>query len=217
MTDAAQVGGTVRRRLRVLVLALLALAGLSPLAGCAGVELAALPAHEADLHPYAQRRGGVSLAVDEISDRDRIRRHFGRDLLAQGILPVRLLISNHGRNPVRVSPADVLVMRGREVLDPLPIEQVQRAARPRGLRVGRRAKAEVAAYLRELALDERMLAPGETLQALVFVDASPEQDVPWRFLRLLGSYPAPRMRLQLAVTDLESGERLRFGPFSLHR
>jgi hypothetical protein len=205
--------GATRRAASRLALLFLGLA----LAGCAGMELVELPAREADLFPRAQRRAGVSVAADEIADAARLRRHFGRNLLADDILPVRVVVSNHGAHPVLLGPGDVLVTRGREVLDPLPVEHVLRAAKPRSPFVAGKAREELASFLRRQALEETVLAPGESYQGLVFLDATASQDVAYRFLRVLGAHPRPRMRLELALTDLETSGRLRFGPFPIYR
>ena len=60
------------------------------------------------------------VAVDQISDRERVVRYFGVDLREFGIVPAQILITNNGRRSVTIEPADVLVSESQRVIDPLP-------------------------------------------------------------------------------------------------
>ena len=60
------------------------------------------PLRDADLYPVNQAVAGLSIAVDEIADPERAKRYFGSDLAKEGILPVNIVISNHGEDRFRV-------------------------------------------------------------------------------------------------------------------
>lgn len=60
---------------------------LALLSACAGAKPTVKPAlHDADLYPNAQTTAGLTIAVDEITDGERSRQYFGRDLTRDGIL-----------------------------------------------------------------------------------------------------------------------------------
>src|SRR3954469_7328902 len=108
--------------------ALLALLALV-LSACAGSQRAVqLPQYGADLYPQAQTLAGVTVAVDEMNSAERVERLFGADLIKEGILPVNVVVSNFGKQRLRLKPSDILFYQGKEVIDPLPVETVMAAA-----------------------------------------------------------------------------------------
>jgi hypothetical protein len=103
---------------------------LAVLTGCAGsYQVTQPPVREADVYPGYQTISGLSVAVDEISDPDRMKQYFGTDLTKEDILPVMVIFTNHGENRFQLSPSDVLLMEGNTVLDPIPIEHIRRIVR----------------------------------------------------------------------------------------
>ena len=94
------------------------------LAGCASYSVLELPIREADLYPEGETRSGISIAIDEISDPVRVQRYFATDLLRYGILPVQVIVSNYGEHRIAITPSDVLLMRGSQVVGPIPMEVV---------------------------------------------------------------------------------------------
>jgi hypothetical protein len=140
------------------------LLGLLMLAACAGprYEVMRPPLRDTELYPLAQTREGVSVAIDEIANPQRAWRYFGVNLPAIGLLPINVIVSNHGAHKVLLHPADVLLLyRGREVFDPLPIEMVstriKRAVRPADAETAGRIER----YLSEISLTENLLGINE--------------------------------------------------------
>jgi len=196
-----------------LVLACLA---LSLQSACASHEFVQLPVREADVYPYAEIKYGIAVAVDEISDPGRINRYFGTDLIQEGILPVEVILSNHGPHRVKIGPADVLLVRGTEVIDPLPVEKVVNGPKSKGLWTSDKTGEQIDQLFADLILKETVVGQGETVRGVMFFRA-PERPTPWsRYFSVLSLFPQPRLQLHLVITDLEDKERIRFGPFSLY-
>ena len=200
---------------------LLLLAIVALLAGCAGprLDVAPMPQRDADLYPWAERQAGIVVAVDEILEPARVKQYFGADLLAQGILPVSVIVSNRGDGRITVGPADVLLVQGREVIDPLPITQVVNVVEREG---GIDGGADVEDHFARLALRQTALAPNESYQGVLFFPyARPERardrdrerkgDLFSTIFRLFEG----GLQMNVGVTDAETGERLHFGPFRL--
>jgi hypothetical protein len=185
---------------------------------CASFELVELPVREADVYPTAHERDGVAVAVEPMLDGRRAERYFGADLLRRGILPVQVIVSNHGAARVRIRPADVLLLDDRHVIDPLPATAVAEIPKAKGLFVTGATAARLDALYRELELRERVLAPDESYRGVLFFDVGvrPEPDrFGTRFFRLTNLFSEPPLRLDVVLTELDRGERLRFGPFGV--
>ncbi len=187
------------------------------LAGCASYELMEIPARRADLYPLADRRGGVALAVDDLGDPRRSRRFFGADLREHGVLPIGVVVSNHGADRIAVGPADVLMLRGSRVVDPLPLETVGEIVKDRFLAVSPGTKRELERVLAEAAFRQTVVAPGQSYQGVVFFDAVHEEESrAGRFFRMLRAYPRALFQIHVGVTELGSRQRTHFGPFPLY-
>jgi len=187
-------------------------------ASCASFELVELPAREADIYPSAHVQGGVAVAVEGILDRRRIERYFGADLLHHGVLPVQVIVSNHSDARVRIRPSDVLLLDDRRVVDPLPVETVVKIPKAKGVFVTDATEARLDGLYQELGLRERVLARDETYRGILFFDVGVRRT--WdpfrtRFFRMTTLFPEPPLRLDLMLTDIDHGERLRFGPFGV--
>lgn len=196
----------------------LLMALLSGLAACTSFELVELPAREADVYPSADELDGVAVAVEAITEPRSIERYFGADLLAHGILPVRVIVSNHGSERVRIRPSDVLLTEDERIVDPLPIEVVAAIPKSRGLYVTRATAARLDALYDGLELKERVLAPDHSYRGVLFFDVGPRTPRdPMRstYFRLTNLFPEPPLQLELVLTDVDHGERLRFGPFGV--
>ncbi len=194
----------------------LALLAALLLAGCASYELMELPARSADLYPLADRRGGLALAVDDLSEERRSRRFFGADLREHGVLPLEVVVSNHGVGRVVIGPADVMLLRGNQVVDPLPLESVEAIVKDRVLPVAPGTARELEQLLQQLAFRDTVLAPGQSYQGVVFFDAVEEKPRGSRFFKLLRAYPRAVLQLHVAVTELDTKHRTRFGPFPVY-
>src|SRR5713101_6700194 len=99
------------------------------LAGCGSYQVAQMPQYEADLYPLTQSKSGITIGIDDIRSPERAQRYFGADLVKDGVLPVNVVVSNYGKHRVVVKPSDILLHRGKEIVDPLPIQIVAAAAK----------------------------------------------------------------------------------------
>ena len=189
--------------LRSALLLLVAVA----LPGCSGQRFAQMPQYEADVYPLTQTHAGVTVAIDEMRAAQRLERHFGADVARGGILPVNVVVSNHGKQKVLVKPADILLYREREVIDPLPLEAVLAA-------VPAEQQPQVRRSLEAAAFRATALSPGETYRGVMFFSAAPLRKSGSLF-SFLGLSRENGARLRVGVTDQGSGERLLFGPFEL--
>jgi hypothetical protein len=175
------------------------------LAGCAGSYQAAhIPQYEADLYPLSETKAGITIGIDEINRPERAQRYFGADLTAQGIVPVLVAVSNHGQRRVVVKPSDVLLHRGKEIVDPLPLQSVAAAA-----------KRQNEKFFANLAFKETVLSPNETYRGVVFFAAPRATGPVERLLSALSGSREGRARIRVGLTSVDTGERVLFGPFSL--
>jgi len=179
------------------------------LLGCAASQPAVQPLpYEADLYPLAQTRDGVTVAIDEIRSPQRAERYFGADLLKEGLLPVHVVVSNHGKQRLAVKSLDVLASHGKEVIDALPLEALLAA-------VAGQHRAHVRSSLEGTIFKAAVLAPGETYRGTVFFSAPPAKGAADRFLALLSPNPESGRKVRVGLTNLDTNERLLFGPFPL--
>jgi hypothetical protein len=160
------------------------------------------PTYEADVHPLSQTKSDITVAIDEIKNPERVERLFGTDLTREGILPVNVVVSNFSKHRVSVKPADVLLSRGKEVIDPLPMEYVSAAARRPG-------SVESAIF------KQTVLAPGETYRGVMFFAVPPPKRGIASFFATLAGFWEDDAQIRVGLTKLETGERVLFGPFSL--
>jgi hypothetical protein len=201
-------------RVSIVVLGAAGLA--AALGGCAGsYEVVRMPQREADLYPLSQTKHGITIAIDEIKDPAGAERYFGADLIKEGILPVVVVVSNYGEHPVLVQPSDVLLHRGKEILDPLPIDTVLSAAKNQHCFLRSRTKQQIDDFFENLMFSETSLATQDTYQGVLFflmLKPSRRHD-PTFMVSTLFREGGPKVRV--GVTQLETRERLHFGPFTL--
>lgn len=191
------------------------------LAGCAGsYQVVRIPQYAADLYPVSQTKAGVTVAIDEIKNPERTARFFGADLIKAGILPVSVVVSNYSENRAVVKPSDVLLHRGREIIDPIPVEVVAAAAKRQHGLLRAETEQEVDSFFENLAFKETVLLPNDTYQGVIFFAIpGPREgrDRRGRFFTVLSAFREGGPSIRVGVTDLGAGERLRFGPLSLSR
>ncbi len=206
----------LRRPFLPLCPALVLLAALA--AGCASYDLVQLPQRKADLYPLAEENRGVWLAVDAITQPRRSRKFFGANLARHGIYPVEIVVTNRGPVRVSVGPADVFVVRGKDVIDPIPLDSVGRVVKDRlGVVTGGTSK-RIDQFLSELSFRETVLAPGQSYHGVMFFDTGEEPSLGFtRFFQVAQLYPEPSFYLTAAVTDLGQHQRIGFGPFGVFR
>lgn len=196
----------------VLLQVLLTLA----LLGCASsYQVVQIPEHSADLYPLAQTKAGITIAIDEIKSPKRTERYFGADLIKEGILPVNVVVSNHGKEPVVVKPSDVMLHRGMEIMDPLPLEMVVARAKSQHRFLPSKTEEEVAKFFENAAFKERILLPKDTYRGVMFFAVPAPDRTTDRFFKILSVYREGGPRIRVGLTNADTGERLLFGPFSL--
>jgi hypothetical protein len=200
------------RRLRALMLSSLVLALLSCASSNQIVQL--LPERDADLYPLSQTREGITIAIDEITGAQRGHRYFGWNLTREGILPLVVVVSNHGAHRIVVKPSDVLVHRGNEIVDPMPIETVIAIAKNQyWAPLHSKTEKDLENYFNWLAFKETVLMREETYQGVIFL-ALPRPKKSSDTLPL-GLFADSRMQVRVGVSDLDTHSRWRFGPFAL--
>jgi hypothetical protein len=173
-----------------------------------------LPQYRADLYPQAQTLAGVTVAVDEMNSAERVERLFGADLIKEGILPVNLVVSNFGKQRLRLKSSDILFYQGKEVIDPLPVETVMAAAKhQKQLRTGTGQPLDK--HYGDTLLKETAVDPNETYRGIMFFAVPAPKRVLDRFFASLSIYPDDAPKMRVGMTNLESGERILFAPFSI--
>jgi hypothetical protein len=213
----------MERKLRTSVFTVVSpcLLWVAVLACASPVELVEPPARKADLFATAMRSGSLVVAVDSVTESKRAVRYFGTDLREQGLLPAQIIVTNLGDTAVEVDPADVLVQRGRAVIDPVPVAYAAALCKETsGLTSGDEAE-QIDAHFAKMAFESTVVAPGETVRGWMFFDVGvdEEKDVdenPWfRVVSLHGA--GSSVSLRVAVTENGTRQRLHFGPFRLDR
>lgn len=177
------------RSLLILLLVIGSLASCAPAARPPSTP----PLRDADLYPVSQTVAGLSIAVDEIADPERSRRYFGSDLAREGILPVNIIISNHGEDRFRVGPSDVLLTDGNQVIDAMPGEKIVKNGAG-------------------ILLQDSVVQPGGNYQGVMFFPMKKKEDGLYGKVEKLFS---DKVQLRMLVKDQDTGERLQFGPYPL--
>ena len=173
-----------------------------------------VPQYGADLYPQAQSRSGITVAVDEMKNPERVERMFGADLIKEGILPVNVVVSNFGKQRLLLKPSDILFYQGKEVIDPLPVEMVMATAKhQKYLRTS--TQREVDKYFGDATLKETAVNPNETYRGIMFFPVpAPKRSVD-RFFTSLSIFREDGPKMRIGITNLDSGERVLFAPFSV--
>lgn len=183
------------------------------LPGCSQpYQVVEVPRYGADLYPSSQSKAGVTIAVDEIRTAQRAERYFGSNLISQGILPVNVVISNYSSQRVTMKSSDIILHQWKEVLDPMPLELVVAAAKREHGRVNSAAERQVDNFFQRSAFRDPVLLPNDTYNGVVYF-ALPEKKQPGTaWFRSFSAYPSGQVNVRVGVTNLDTGERLVFGP-----
>jgi hypothetical protein len=186
------------------------------LASCASsYEVVRMPQRDADLYPLSQTKSGVTIAIDEIKGAMRAERYFGADLIREGVLPVTIIVSNYGEQPVTVKPSDVLLHRGREILDPLPVEAVVAIAKRQRWFLRAKTEEQIDQFFDSVVFTETALLPSETYQGVMFFPIPRPPRTRDRFFTVLSLFREGGPKVRVGVTNQDTRDRLHFGPFSL--
>jgi hypothetical protein len=186
------------------------------LAGCASTyQVVQVPQREADLYPLSETRQGVSVAVDEVTSSDRAASYFGADLVRVGIVPLVVVISNNGAHRIDIKPADILLTRGTQIIDPLRLETVVAMAEKEHGPVSSATQKAIAGYFEGVAFSERVLPPGATYQGVMFFSIPRQTVASDSMFSAMTLFHESGMWIQVGARDLDTGNRVRFGPFSV--
>ena len=178
-----------------------------------------IPIRDADLYPDSQTKAGVAVAVDQMTYPQRAKQYFGVDLIKAHVLPINIIVSNHGQGRYVIKPCDVLLMQGKEVIDPVPMKIIAAAVNSVLGRMSQETAKKMNAYFGKVMLQESVLAPRDHYQGIIFLkpdrpkgDRSFSDEAAFSLAQQVqdGSF-----KIRIAVTDLETNERLHFGPFSV--
>jgi len=185
------------------------------LSACASsYRVVQVPQYGADLYPQAQTRSGVTVAVEEMKNPERVERMFGTDLIKEGILPVNVVVSNFSKQRLLLKPSDVLFYQGKEVIDPLPVEMVMATAkRQKYLRTS--TEKEVDKYFGDAMLKETAISPNETYRGIMFFAVPAPKKTIDRFFTSWSVFRDDGLKMRIGITNLDSGERVVFAPFSV--
>lgn len=186
------------------------------LTACASsYQVVRMPQREADLYPYSQTKAGISIAIDEVRDAARAERYFGADLIKVGILPLAVVVSNYSDHRIVVKPSDILLHRGAEIIDPLPVEIVVALAKAQRWFLRARTEERIDSFFESMSFRETALLPNETYQGVMFFSTPRPQRTRSTFFTVLSLFREGGPKIRVGVTDLETLDRLHFGPFSL--
>jgi len=187
------------------------------LLGCASSNpVGQIPNYHADVYPLSETQAGITIGIDEISSPERAERYFGTDLTREGLVPVYVALSNHGRQRVAVKPSDILLYRGRDVVDPLPTPYVVATSKRQHQQLQRtKSDKELAKFFETVAFKDTVLSPNETYRGVIFFAAPPRKGAADRLFSALGVIRDAGSKMRVGVTSVDTGERVRFGPFPL--
>ena len=199
----------------LLVLGTLVL-GLTACSAPSPYVIVEMPEREADLYPLSQTKAGVTVAVDEITNPDRSMQYFGIDMFEHGIVPINVVISNHTDRRQLVSPSDILLLRGRNsVVDPLPIQTISGLVNRDYWDLDPNTQEQISEHFEELSLQETVLVPDQVYQGVLFFQAAKPDKYKSsdRYFTVMSLYSGGTLSLKVSVADLETRERMHFGPF----
>jgi hypothetical protein len=186
------------------------------LAGCSSTyQVVQVPQRDADLYPLSQTRQGVSVAIDEITSSDRAASYFGADLVQVGVIPLVVVISNNGTHRIDVKPADVLLTRGTQIIDPLRLETVVAMAKKQHGFVRATTQKSVAEYFEGVAFNEMVLPPGATYQGVMFFPIPRKEASSDSLFMAMTLFRESGMWILVGARDLDTGNRVHFGPFAV--
>jgi hypothetical protein len=174
-----------------------------------------IPEREADMFPVSQTRDGLTIAVDEIRNAERAKRYFGADLVRAGVVPILVVVSNHSDRRVVIKPADVIMLRSRDIVDPLPLQVVTSIATDQHWFLRDKTRETVEGFFNNVSFKEMVLLPNDTYQGVMFFSSPPPRKQKSSPFFVSSLFAASGPRVQIGVTDLDGPGRVHFGPFYL--
>jgi len=95
----------------------------------AGYKSLKVKIEPANSYTFHQQQGPITIAVDPYETKDKIKTGFDlKELEQMGIVPVHIIISNDGEDPIVISGQDInLLDSNNRSFEPLPVDEVVRA------------------------------------------------------------------------------------------
>lgn len=95
----------------------------------AGYKSLRVKVEPAKSYPYHQQQGAIVIAADPYETKEKIKTAFDlKELEQMGIVPVHIIISNEGEDPIAISGQDInLLDANNRSFEPLPVDEVVRA------------------------------------------------------------------------------------------
>ena len=129
--------------------------------------------------------------------------------------PVNVVVSNFGKQRMLLKPSDILLHGEKEVIDPVPVETVMAVATRQKSFLRDSTKEEVDRYFERSAFKETTLSPGDTYSGVMFFAVPAPKRRLDRFFTSWNVYRRSGPKMRIGLTNLESGERVLFPPFSI--
>jgi hypothetical protein len=95
----------------------------------AGYKSLKVKIEPANSYPFHQRQCAITIAVDPYETKEKIKTAFDlKELEQMGILPVHVIISNEGEDPIVISGQNInLLDSSNRSFEPLAVDEVVRA------------------------------------------------------------------------------------------
>ena len=95
----------------------------------AGYKSLKVKTESAKSYTFHQQQGAITIAADPYETKEKIKTAFDlKELEQMGIVPVHIIISNDGEDPIVISGADInLLDSNNRSFEPLPVDEVVRA------------------------------------------------------------------------------------------
>jgi hypothetical protein len=83
----------------------------------------------ANSYPFHQKQGSITIAADPYETKEKIKTAFDlKELEQMGIVPVHIIISNDGEDPILISGQDInLLDSNNRSFEPMAVDEVVRA------------------------------------------------------------------------------------------
>jgi hypothetical protein len=97
--------------------------------GIAGYKSLKVKIEPANSYAFHQQQGSITIAADPYETKEKIKTAFDlKELEQMGIVPVHIIISNDGEDPIAISGQDInLLDSSNRSFEALPVDEVVRA------------------------------------------------------------------------------------------
>jgi hypothetical protein len=108
-----------------------------------------------------------------------------------------------------------MLYRGKEVIDPVPVEMVMSIAKRQKSFLRASTQEEVDKYFAEAMFKETALQPSETYRGVMFFAVPGPKRLMDRLFTSWSVYRDDAPKMRMGLTNLDSGERMLFSPFPI--